>query len=252
MLEDSAAHWRTVARALAEDVAEPVGEQVRLSGRYVRFTAYLPVGETHRLRTWTAAAGLTEFSAVAAAAAVAVSRVCGRTRAGIGMMLDNRSQAGLERIVGSFALSSLMAVEVDPARTHREFVSGVQERHLTARRWTHLPLELLLAEPADELGVVPADLIDLVVDFERVYRMNRPGRLPLSVGVDLSELLRMPLLGPRRTLTAVVGEDERIALTVECIDDEAERRTAGALLDAVVGTLARFAAGPDEPLGVGA
>ncbi|WP_176738407.1 condensation domain-containing protein [Micromonospora pallida] len=249
LLDDSRAHWRTVVRALAEDLVEPV--ERRATASYVRLTTHLPVTETQQLRTWTAAAGLTEFSTVAAAAALAVGRVGDRSRAGIGMMLDNRNHAGLERTVGSFALSSLMAVDLTGVEVARDLVARVQDEHLAARRRTQLPLETLLAEPADELGVTPNDLIDLVVDFERIYRMNRPGRLPLSVGVDLSELLRMPLLGPRRTLTAVVQDDERLALTIECVDEPAERAEAQALLDATVQALADFAKGPDVPIGTG-
>jgi acyl carrier protein len=251
LLDDSRAHWRRVVRTLAEDLVEPVEGRTGPTASYVRITAHLPVTETRHLRTWTAAGGLTEFSTVAAAAAVAVGRVCHRSRAGIGMMLDNRNHAGLERTVGSFALSSLMAVDLTGVEVARELVARVQDEHLEARRRTQLPLETLLAEPADELGVTPNDLIDLVVDFERVYRMNRPGRLPLSVGVDLGELLRMPLLGPRRTLTAVVQDDEQMALTIECVDEPAERAEARALLDATVQALADFAKGPDAPVGTG-
>jgi hypothetical protein len=249
MLEDCREHWRRVVRELAEEVAEPV--ERRPAASYVRLSAHLSVTDTHQLRTWTAAEGLTMFSTVAAAAAVAVGRACGRSRAGIGIMLDNRVHAGLDRVVGSFALSSLMSVDVSVAAMPREFIARVQDKHLEARRFTHLPLETLLAEPADELAVALTGLIDVVVDFEHIYRMNRPGRLPLSVGLDLSELLRMPLLGPRRTLTAVVREDERMALTMECIDDPAEREVAGALLDTAVEALACFANAPDAPIETG-
>jgi hypothetical protein len=247
MYEDSRDHWRRVVRDLAEvaDLAPAPGAR---AASYVRITAHLPAGPTHRLRTWVAAEGLTEFSTVAAAVAVAVGSVRNRTRAGIGIMIDNRNHAGLERTVGPFALSSLISVDLEAAETARSLIARVQHKHLEARRWTQLPLEALLAEPAEELAVTPAELIDVVVDFERAYRMNRPGRLPLSVGVDLSELLRLPLLGPQRTLTATVQDDERLALTMECVDDPAERASADRILAAAQQVLHHFADGPGETI----
>ncbi|MFG1610407.1 condensation domain-containing protein [Actinoplanes sp. NPDC049265] len=251
MIDESGDHWRGVVRDLAENLAEPAMSGSALSASYVRFSVQLPITETHRLRTWAAAEGLTEFSSVAAAAAVAVGRLHRRERAGIGIMLDNR-HADMEHTVGSFALSSLMSVDVSGAPTPRDIIGRTQDSRLAARRWTHLPLESLLAEPTDELGVTPADLVDVVVDFERIYRMNRPGRLPLNVDIDLSELLRVPLLGPRRTLTALVQADGRMSLTIECVDDPREREDAGALLDATRDVLTRFANAPEEPIRPGA
>lgn len=243
MIDASREHWRRVVRALAMEPVEPSAGEPGSS--FVRSGTSLSVTDTHRLRTWVAADGLTEFSTVAAAAALAVRRVIGRSTAGIGLLLDGRAQAGLERTIGSFALSSLMAVDTGQVGTPREFIAQVQRNHLAARRWTQLPLETLLAEPTEELGVTPAALVDMVVDFERIYRMNRPGRLPFSVGLDLNELLRLPQLGPRRALTAVVQEDDRLALVIECAADPAERASAEALLAATADVLAFFAHHPD-------
>lgn len=249
MVETSGSHWRSVVRELAAVASTSAGPTARLRTSFDRSTAWLPASASRRLRTWAAAEGLTEFSTLGAATALAVGRVLKRTTAGLGMLLDNRSHPGLERTVGSFALSSLMPVRLDGALTSREFISQVQESHLEARRWTQLPLDVLLVDPADEVGVTPSDLIDVVVDFEYVYRMNRPGRLPLHVGVDLREMLRAPVLGPRRTVTATIQEDDRFALTVEHVDDPGERETAHALLAAAIESLAFFADAPDETVG---
>jgi len=255
MMGGSREHWRALVRELAADIAESDAPGPPPGASYARFSAHVPEADTHQLRTWVASDGLTEFSAVAAATALAVGRVLGRTKAGIGMLLDTRASTGLEHTVGSYAVSSLMSVDLGRVGTPRAFIARVQEGHLEARRWTQLPLDTLLAEPADELGADPSALVDVVVDFERIYQMNRPGRLPLSVGLDLNELLRMPLLGPRRALSAFVQEDGRLTLAIECIDDPAERAQAQELLAAAIDSLAFFATKPDtdiEPASLGA
>ena len=255
ILDAAREHWRRLVRELAAELPDAEAPGQTAGASYVRCTDSLPDTDTHQLRTWVAADGLTEFSAVAAAAALAVGAVLGRSKAGIGMLLDTRGGAGLEHTVGSYALSSLTSVDVASPGTPRAFIARVQDGHLEARRWTQLPLETLLAEPADELGADPSALVDVVVDFERIYRMNRPGRLSLSVGLDLTELLRMPLLGPRRALSAFVREDGRLTLAIECIDDPAESAIARALLSAAIDSLAFFATKPDElvePLSLGA
>jgi Condensation domain/Phosphopantetheine attachment site len=248
IMDSSGEHWRRLVRELAQDMDESDVPAPRPGASYVRLNAQLPGADTHHLRTWVAAEGLTEFSSVSAAAALAVGATFGKSKAGIGMLLDTRGSTGLEHTIGSYALSSLMSVDLADAGTPRGFIARVQESHLEARRWTQLPLEDLVAGPADELGVDPSALVDVVVDFERIYRMNRPGRLPLSVGLDLNELLRMPLAGPRRAMTAFVHDDGRLTLAIECVDDPAERALAEALLSATVGFLASFASGPDTVL----
>jgi hypothetical protein len=247
LLADSRPHWRAILRTLS---AEPRDDEPSAAlGRPYAHCGELVGADTVRtLRAWAAKDAVTDFAVLAAAGGVAVAAGTGRSAVGLGTLLDNRSLPGSERTVGTFSVSSLLMLEVSGAATARELARQLQRRLAEARRWAALPLELQLAEPAEEMGINPAEVLDLVVSLDRIYLSDATSEPIFSMMEDDGPLPKLPAFGPRLSIQAVIRPSDELDLVIEYLDGEPDGELARQLLVRTVAVLRAFAERPDEPL----
>jgi Condensation domain/Phosphopantetheine attachment site len=240
LIARSAGHWRQVVDDLAYDRAP--GSAPRL-GRYVRDTAEVLPHEVRALREWARAEGATDFVALCAAVAAGFTRVSGRTRVGAGTLLANRSLADFENTVGPFATSTLLAVDVEAASTPRALIRAVRAQLTEARRWSDVPLALLLDQPCAELGLDPSDLVDVVVTMDDPYQAEDGGTLRLTPLLDHGEPLVNTAVGTQVTVSMFLAGDGALRVGTEVA--RTGSIASHELAAAVALTLRTFATAPD-------
>ncbi|MFI7212894.1 condensation domain-containing protein [Micromonospora maritima] len=247
-LRRSRAYWRGVVRELAGDPTRAARADATTVAT-VRSSATVPPETGAAVRRWSAAEGTTSFVVLAAATAAAVARLTGRATVGLGTLLENRPLAEVERTVGPFANSTLLAVPVPAGGPPRELVRVTGERLAAARRWSDLPLETLVAEPAADAAVDPAELVDVVLSVEIAGAAAPAGDgLRLRPVVDDGPPLLPVTVGAHPTVYAYLGDDDGMRLAVEHADDPAGAARARELLDTVAALLPAFVAAPEAAL----
>jgi non-ribosomal peptide synthetase component F len=225
--------------------ANPADDAGLKAVRYVRRTAEVPAGVVERLRKWARDEGTTDFVVLATAAAVAVADVLGKERVGVGTVLDNRSDAAIERTVGPFATSTLLAVDISAA-TPRELARRMRRAVAESRRWADLPLLSLLDRPCAELGLVPSDLVDVAVAIVSPYHRATDTLLPLaSVADDAAPLVRATVGAPP-TVTFHLAPVGTIRVSAEAADTGSA--SAGRLALRIAAALRVFAFAADSPI----
>jgi hypothetical protein len=240
-------YWQQVVTGLA---ARRVAADHRPRAvRYHRCSAEVSAETVKGLRDWATAEGATDFVVLAAAIAAAID-TDDPGPVGVGTLLDNRSHAAVEQIVGPLATSTLLAVDIATAGTPRALVRAVWTQLTEARRWTELPLTALLDQPCAELGLEPADLVDVVVALNQPYRHGRQTRLPLTQVPDHGvPLVTAGLDGPP-SVSLLIGPDEVLVVSAEAAG--ADPAVAQSLADSVASAVRTFAAAPDTSLARGA
>ena len=238
-------HWRAVVETLAGEPrsgSPPAGPGIRST----RCSARVDPAVMADLRRWMVADGGTEFTVLATAVATALATFAGRYSAGIGTLLANRTVPELERVVGPFATSSLLAVRARPDATPRQLLREVRGQLLEAERCADVPAEVLLAEPAAAAGVPSGELADIVVTMGTGPSEPAPDGEDLSMrtlGDDGAALVES-LAGPTPSLVAFPRETGALDLVMEWPDGQASDASAE-LLSRTVAALRRFAAAPD-------
>lgn len=246
-LRQSRSHWRAVVRELTND-PDRVTRAPAATFAVARSSTVVAPDVVAAVRQWTAAVGTTSFVLLAAAVAAAVARLTGVCTVGVGTLLENRPLAEVERTVGPFANSTLLAVPVTAGSTPRHLVQLTGERLAAARQWSDLPLETLIAGPAANAAVDPAELIDVVLSVELAGTVP-PGRgLLLRPVIDDGPPLLSVAVAAQRTVYAHLGDADQMRLAVEHADDPDEAGRARDLLDTVVALLASFVTTPDAAL----
>lgn len=243
LLAESAGHWQQVVRELSGRPASRGGAPAPAGSRIARTVRTVEPAVPDRSRRWVAAAAGTDFMLFSAAVAVASARLSARSPVGLGTLLEARSSAEFHRVVGPFATSTLLSVPV--GGTPAELLYRVRAELLEAQRWADVPLEMLLAGPAADADVVPADLVDLVVT------MDRPARpaagLPMSPLFDEDAPLVPPAFVGPPSVSCRPAADGGWRLTAEHPDEPGHAEWAQAILAEVEGALRRFAE-PHRPL----
>ncbi|MER5703212.1 condensation domain-containing protein [Micromonospora sp. NPDC002296] len=247
MLRQSRPHWRAVVRELTDDPAR-VARGPAATVAVARSATVVAPEVLGAVRQWAAGQNTTSVVVLTAAVAAAVSRLTGLSSVGVGTLLENRPLAEVERTVGPFANSTLLAVPVAAEATPRQLVQLVGERLAAARQWSDLPLETLIAGPAADAAVDPAELIDVVLSVELAGGRPADGRLRLRPVADDGPPLLPVAIAAQRTVHAHLGDADRLRLVVEHADDPDEAARARALLDSVVGLLTAVVSAPDVPL----
>jgi hypothetical protein len=243
LISGSAAHWRQVAEDLADDRA-PAGA-LTLS-RYVRDTAQILPGQLHALRAWARTEGATDFVTLCAAIAAAYARASGRTRVGAGTLFANRTLADFEHTVGPFATSTLLAIDTRAAPTPRTLTRAVRAQLTQARQWSDIPFALLLDQPCAELGLEPADLIDLVITMDDPYHAPPGAPLSLTLQLDHGQPLVTTALGAQTTVSAYLTPDDTLRISTETPDSASI--TSHDLTIAIKSIFDAFATTPDTPV----
>ncbi|MEU4745204.1 condensation domain-containing protein, partial [Actinosynnema sp. NPDC023658] len=111
LVRASAEHWRDTVLSLADADPTSAGRAGGSGiGTVERTTRVLDAEVVARAARWATPQGLTEFAVVTAAVAAGMAELTGRTRIGVGVLLDNRTIVEVERTVGPCASSGLRAV----------------------------------------------------------------------------------------------------------------------------------------------
>jgi hypothetical protein len=229
LLARSRPHWAGVAATLAAGRAP--GDPGPAGVRYRRHATDIPAATMAALRGWTQPEGVTDFVALAAAAAVAVARLRGQTQAGVGALLDGRQHAAVERLVGPFATSTLLAADIAAAGTPRALVRA---------------LAALLDQPCAELGLEPSDLVDVVVALDQPREPAGSPALPLTAVPDQGEPLLSALIGAPPSVSLFRAGDGSLRVSAEAAGTDPAG--ASVLADEVAAVAGRFATGADIPL----
>jgi hypothetical protein len=236
-------YWQQVATTLA--AGRVAADHRPRAVRYYRRSAEVGAETLIELRDWAAAEGATDFVVFAAAVAAAID-TGDRGPVGLGTLLDNRSRGAVERIVGPLATSTLLAVDVATAGTPRALVRATWTQLTEARRCTELPLTALLDQPCAELGLEPADLVDVVVTLDQPYRHPRQTLLPLTQVPDHGvPLVSSGLDGPP-SVSLLIDPDNTLTVSAEAAG--ADPGIAQSLADSVASAIRTFAAAPDTSL----
>jgi acyl carrier protein len=233
LLRDSRAHWTDALGTLAIAQAgrdAPDGPRVaplqRASAVVPRPTA--AVSPTPGAASPATSGALTDFHVVAAAAATAVDSVSGVV--GVGLLMENRPHEELERVVGPMATSGLVTVETGEGRDLGEVAEDVRARVLAAQRWSELPFELLVDEPARDLHIDPGTLTDVVVSAAQAPIRRTVGDVTFaSLPDDGEPLLRVQPAGPPTVFVEPLEAGLRLV-----VESNAPGRPARTFLDRVV------------------
>jgi acyl carrier protein len=244
LLASSRVHWTQVVTNLAAE-REP-GRLRPQAVRYVRCIAEVPADVVADLRSWAMTEGATHFVALASAAAAAVAGDRSRQLVGVGTLLDNRSHAAVERMIGPFANSTLLAIEIGAACTPRALVRAVHHQLSESRRWAEAPLTSLLDQPCAELGLDMTDLVDVVVSVDQPYSAAPDSPLPLVPVPDHGAPLMDTAIAAPPSVSFYLIPDGTLRVSAEVADtDPAATRTLATHVAAAVRT---FATAPDAPL----
>jgi NRPS condensation-like uncharacterized protein len=83
----------------------------------------------------------------------------GRNDICVATMMANRSQLGMERVIGPFANTTLIRTRIDADLSFQEALNRVREAVIEAHARQELPFDVIAARLAEEDGVDPASLI---------------------------------------------------------------------------------------------
>ncbi|MFF1402156.1 amino acid adenylation domain-containing protein [Streptomyces sp. NPDC058294] len=195
------------------------------------------------LARFARARGLTVSAVVQGCWGLLLSRLTGQDTVVFGTVASGRPAQlpDVERMVGLFANTLPVRVDVDPRLTPAELFAGVQRARTELLAHEHLPLAEIQQRTA-----VRGELFDTVLLFQN-YPMGgpepEPGAAgPRVTGVDIRSATHYPL-----TVTVFPGEPFGLAVDhVPALVPEAEARRFGRCL---LRLLAETVRRPDEPCG---
>ncbi|WNG56955.1 amino acid adenylation domain-containing protein [Archangium gephyra] len=117
----------------------------------------LPPGLSEAVRTWSRQEGVTPFMTLLAAFQVLLSRYSGQRDIVVGSIISGRNRRELEGLIGFFANTLPLRVEVPGGRGFRELLSRVRTSCLEAHAHQDVPFEQLVdaLQPARDLSRPP-------------------------------------------------------------------------------------------------
>ncbi|WP_344409265.1 amino acid adenylation domain-containing protein [Streptomyces viridochromogenes] len=198
-----------------------------------------------RLTGFARARGLTVNAVVQGCWALLLSRLTGQDTVLFGAVTSGRPAElpGVEDMVGLFANTLPVRVDVDPRLTPAELFAAVQERQAAL-----LPHEHLTLAEVQQLTAVRGELFDTALLFQN-YPMDRspltpsePGPGPRVTGVDIHSATHYPL-----TLTVFPGTP--FGLAVDHLPSRVPAAAARALGLRLARLLEAAVTRPDEPSG---
>jgi acyl-CoA synthetase (AMP-forming)/AMP-acid ligase II/acyl carrier protein len=100
----------------------------------------------------------------------------GRNDICVATMMANRSQLGLERVIGPFANTTIIRTQLEADLTFQEAVNRVRDAVLEAYARQELPFDIIAERLAKEAGMDPASLTQVYFVLQVAFR--RPVKLP--------------------------------------------------------------------------
>ena len=171
-------------------------------------SVFLPSEQLPNLEQLIFASGTTLYMALLAAFAVFLQRYTHQDDIVVGSPIANRREAQLEQLIGFFANTLVLRLQVNPEESFRELLAGVRATALEAFQHQDLPFERLVQEllPQRNLNTTPI--------FQVVFALqNAPAKLKPLQGVKVEPL---------------VSDELRIRFDLEVHASEQQR---GTLLD---------------------
>jgi amino acid adenylation domain-containing protein len=185
LLESQVAYWREqlagapTALELPTDHMRPPLQS--FEGGEIKFT--FPPSLTEALHKLSRREGATIFMTLLTAFSVLLSRYAGQEDVVVGTPIANRRQSELEELIGFFANTLALRVDVQPELTFRDLLRNVRETTLNAYANQDVPFERLVEElqPPRELNRSP--LFQVLLDVQNTSHSKL--RLPeLEIGIQ--------------------------------------------------------------------
>jgi amino acid adenylation domain-containing protein len=243
LAETRLAFWRAQLADLPQlelptDRPRPSG---RPAHRGARVRRVLDRAVLDGLREISRAHGASLFMTTLAGFAVALSRASGQTDFGVGVPATNRERVELERLIGCFANTLVLRMDVSGDPTFAELVDRVRATALAAYAHQDLPFDRLVEELAPVRGAATTAFVRVMLTF--AADPGDPVRLPTArlhpMDVDgATALFDLRLLA--------LEESDGLHLVLTYDRDLFDRTTADRLLAHLGELLGRVAAGHDE------
>ncbi|PHM46098.1 Amino acid adenylation [Xenorhabdus mauleonii] len=130
-----------------------------------------------RLKALGQRQGTTLFMTLLAGWSIVLSRLSGQNDIVIGTPVTNRPQSELEGIIGFFANTLPLRVELENSHTVAELLTHIRERALAAYEHQNLPFEQLveILQPNRSLSYNPIFQVMLALDNTPVHSLELPG-----------------------------------------------------------------------------
>ena len=196
------------------------------------------------LRSLTRAEGATLFVTLAAAVAVLLSRLCGRTEFGVGFPVSGRVRTELEGLIGLFVNTLVLRCDLKGAPAFRSVVRRIRERLLDALEHQDLPFDELVALNTAQRRwhQNPLFRVCVAVNSEMPGSPELAGEPIVPIGLETGAAkfdLSVTFVDRHRSLVGVLEYDRTLW------DDG----TVVRLADDLTGILREAVHDPDRPLG---
>jgi aryl carrier-like protein len=154
------AFWRqclSKASPLFGDVNGDVAAE--LTARIAQERFHIPKDLVARLSALSHSRGATLFMTLLAGFKTLLLLRTGRNDICVATMMANRSQPGMERVIGPFANTTLIRTRIDAGLSFEEALDRVRDAVIEAHARQELPFDVIAARLAEADGVDPASLI---------------------------------------------------------------------------------------------
>jgi amino acid adenylation domain-containing protein len=219
--------------------------------RGARRAAVLPTGLAEGVRELGRSRGTTGFMVVLAALQILLHRLSGQPVVAVGSPIANRGRGEIEGLIGFFANTLVLAVDLAGEPSFQDLLDRVREVALGAYAHQDLPFEKLVEELAPERHLAHAPLFQVLLSFQSTGGpMAGPIAGPLGAqaagGLTLSPI-EADMAAAKFDLTLAV-EERRTALAVglDYNTDLFDPATAGRLLEQFRALLEAGLAAPQE------
>jgi hypothetical protein len=179
------AYWKKRLRA-ASPVFAAMNSHVadEMTARNAQERIHLSNGLVARLTALSRSQGATLFMALLAGFKTLLLLRSGRNDICVATMMANRSQPGMDRVIGPFANTTLIRTRIDPELSFQEALDRVRDGVLQAYDSHELSFDIIAARLAEETGVDPGSLIQfyfvLQVASRRSIRLHDVAVRPFS------------------------------------------------------------------------
>ena len=135
----------------------------------------------------------------------------GRNDICVATMMANRSQLGIERVIGPFANTTLIRTRIDADLSFQEALDRVRDAVIEAHARQELPFDVIAARLAEEDGVDPASLIRchfvLQGPFRRPFKLHDVAVRPFGYREGQSMVMPITRAWLRMTIKETIVGD---------------------------------------------
>jgi len=207
------------------------------------YTSALPVSLTVPVTDLKHKEGVTLFMVMTAAFGALLSRLCSKDRLTVGSPIANRTVSELEGLIGFFANTLVLNIDLSGRPTFHDLLSRVRRAAIEAYRHKELPFELLVERlnPERDLSVNPLFQVMLVLQDHYGEELKWPD-------LDLT-VLRRDTSTAKFDLTLFVEEtDDRLLTSIEYNSDIFDRASIKRIADQFSTLMLNLTTNPAAPV----